>query len=677
MSDSGGWPKGTRAIVGWRRSDTALVILVTLIALLVRLPYWRTIPRAGDEVGQAVYAFKIAQGHNLPLVGNDAYAGPFFFYLLALLFRAGVSDPFAGRMVVLVSGALTATVTYAWVRRMQGNHVAAPVAALLVAVNPHLVLLSRLGGTTFMMPFFTTGFLWLVCAAVDRDRPGCLLLAALAAGLAIQSNPVAALLIATGLVWAALRMRGASRLGWYWPAWPVVAGLCVLLVYSPVVIYNLTADLSSAEDASLRSYLWQAEPTIHTFLVNAQRLGLQLVRQVGGVLVGDETLSTVLGWPLLYAAWMLAGLVVTTRKVSVLPLLVIMPFLIVFPYFSGHYGMIYPVRFTSLLTPVFAACMGFLAATVVKHIKSSGPSWVRGVAIAIALVAALLMAGQPVLLAQYYDLARAQNLDGHILLTLCLEMVEVNQGERVFVSHTGRMMQIKGIPYVPHSHLLFADIQQEFLPPEQIIGRLYEVGGPAMLLLDDRSAAVVGQIADLTPWPSVANEEARELGYGLYTLSDGAPLIKPDHVLVGEEAQAIEPQVRVGTVLGGGVELVGYDGLASVTPGETLVLTVYWRPIAPLPQGTYVGFIHLSDPSSALAAQDDHLLGGERYPLGAWQPGETVVEQYVLPLAADAVVGQYAFRAGIYTWPDLARLEVPGHADNVVELGVVDVEARP
>ena len=70
-----------------------LLLLMTLLALAVRLPYWRTIPAAGDEVGQAVYAMRIVHGQGFPLVGNDAYAGPFFFYLLAFLFRLGVADP--------------------------------------------------------------------------------------------------------------------------------------------------------------------------------------------------------------------------------------------------------------------------------------------------------------------------------------------------------------------------------------------------------------------------------------------------------------------------------------------------------------------------------------------------------------------------------------------------------
>jgi hypothetical protein len=46
---------------------------------------------------------------------------------------------------------------------LRGTRVAGLVAASLVAANPHLILLnSHVGGTTFLVPFLTTSFLWLL-----------------------------------------------------------------------------------------------------------------------------------------------------------------------------------------------------------------------------------------------------------------------------------------------------------------------------------------------------------------------------------------------------------------------------------------------------------------------------------------------------------------------------------
>jgi len=671
-----------------------LPLLLTLVALAIRLPHWRTIPPAGDEVNQAIYALQIAQGRRFPLVGNDAYAGPFFFYLLALLFRLGVTDPLVGRTVILVAGTLTTTLTYAWVRALHGSRLAGAVAAGIVAINPHLVLLnSHVGGTTFLLPFLTTSFLWLLSTAVDSDGHGWLMGASILGGLAVQSNPIAGLLVAGGWAWATFRVRHSAQLGRNWPLWPLVGGLCILLVYSPVIAYNVTSDLDSLHVLGQRSYLQEADPSIHTFLVNEWRLALQLVRQVSGVLMGDETAHTLLGLALIYLAWMLAGLAFTARKVSLLPTATLLPFLLILPYFSSHYGPIDPVRFTSPLTPVLAAAMGLVCSAGLKRITRpcviSLPYRREAKRLLLLILAACLAAYPLASLFQYYDFVEENHLSGRALLDLSRQMVDANRGQRVYVSDTDHMRTIQGVPYVPRAYLLFSNIYQEFLPPDQIIGRLFERPEPAFLLIGDEDAATIEQFAHLIPWPSAANEEARRLEYGLYTFDAQGPLVKPDFVLTGDDARfwrtCSPPDVPIGVLLGNGVELIGYGaphdtkgGQAAppeLAAGETLHLTLYWRAVEPLPQGTYVGFVHLYHPvTAALVAQDDHVLGQERYPVNAWQPDEVIVERYSLHVPGDVEAGRYALRAGVYTWPDLTRLEACDDSDGLIELGAVIIE---
>lgn len=657
--------------------DGWLLVLFTLLALVIRLPYWRTIPAAGDEATQAIVALRIAQGHELPLVGNDAYAGPFFFYLLALLFRLGVADPLVGRTVVLVTGTLTVAITYAWVRRLGGNRMASSIAALLVAINPHLILLnSHLGGTTYLLPFFTTSFLWLLSSAVDSDHRGWLIASAIAAGLAIQSNPIAALLVAGSWIWATFRLRHSPRLGRHWPLWPLVGGLCVALVYSPVIIYNVTSSgLNSLSALEQRPYLWQPNPTVYTFYNNERRLALQLVRQTSGVLRGGETFQALMGVPLLYLMWMLAGLVFTLYRISLLPIMAVLPFFFLVPYFSRHYGMVFPVRFTSLLTPVFAAGMGFFLAAWLERIIKLGRSagqWMP--AVAFVFVAAL-MAYPFVSLFQYYDFIKENHLSGRALLDLCRQIVAANQGEPVYISDVCYALSIPGIPYVPRTCLIFANIYQDFLSPEQIVGRLFERPGPAAMFICDQDIPIIRQVASITPWPSAANEEAHWLGYGLYTLDTEVPLTKPDIVLTGNDVPDIVPREPVGISLGSGIELIGCDTLDSVLPGETLKLTCYWQAVGSLPQATYIGFVHLYDSATptVIIAQDDHLLGQDQYPVNAWQPDEVVLDHYSLHVPYDMAAGRYALRLGVYTWPDLIRLNVPGYPDDIIELEPVDI----
>lgn len=94
-----------------------------------------------------------------------------------------------------------------------------------------------------------------------------------------------------------------------------------------------------------------------------------------------------------------------------------------------------------------------------------------------------------------------------------------------------------------------------------------------------------------------------------------------------------------------------------------------------MPPSRYTAFAHLiAADSGQLLAQDDHVLGRERYPLNAWQSGEIIRETYALPVPAGAAAGEYRIALGIYTWPDLIRLTVPGNPDNVAVLAPVYVE---
>ena len=89
----------------------------------------------------------------------------------------------------------------------------------------------------------------------------------------------------------------------------------------------------------------------------------------------------------------------------------------------------------------------------------------------------------------------------------------------------------------------------------------------------------------------------------------------------------------------------------------------------------YMGFAHLIRPeTTTLVAQDDHVLGQERYPLNAWQGDEVIRERYVVSIPVDVPAGAYEVWLGIYTWPDLQRLDVPGTAEDVVKVGSIVVD---
>ncbi len=223
---------------------------------------------------------------------------------------------------------------------------------------------------------------------------------------------------------------------------------------------------------------------------------------------------------------------------------------------------------------------------------------------------------------------------------------------------------------MPHAAFLLGDVYHEFLSPEEIIGRLYENPGPAFFLLSDRDAAIVGTVVPLEWIPVPANEEARLRGYGLYRFTGEQPPAKPDFVL-GVAPSGLGPTV----LFSESVRLLGCDAPSPVAPGETLMLGCYWQAVEEIPPNRYIGFAHLvAVDSGQLVTQDDHILGQERYPLNAWQPDEIIRETYVLPIPVDAAPGEYRVALGIYTWPDLNRLAVPGNADNVAVLEPIYVK---
>ncbi len=655
----------------WPGAGVACLVLIVLLAVAVRLPYWETIPASFDEVEQTSYAYLIAEGQIRPLVGNDAYAGPFYFYLIAALLKLGITNPMIGRVVILVAGILTVPAVYAWVLALGKNRLAALLAALFTALNPDLILInSHLGGTTLLMPFLTVLFLLALTLAAERDSIGWLLAAGVLGGLAAQSNLIAGLAVAGGLAWFLWRVRGRVRLGRRWPLWPVVLGVVVLLVLSPVIIYNLRTGFDSVAALEGKSYLWETNPTVATTLDNGRRFFLQLVRQASGVLTGRENFATLVGLPLVYLALMAGGLVYTTRRVSAQPLLVILPFALVLPVISRHYGFSSIGRFTGALIPIWPAVIAFLLAAVARRISHVPGDWPRRVYSGLFAALLLLLLIPPMVgLFRYYDNMVANHRDGRAMLELTRYAVDNNQGEPVYISAIEELATVRGIPYVPHAAYLLGGIHHEFLPPGEIIGRLYENPDPAFFLLSDRDAAAVAEVAPLARVTMPANDIAALQGYGLYWLSSAEGLARPNFVLAAADVPAgLAPAVTFGD----SVQLLGCA--APQVAADALTLACYWQAVGEPPPQQTMTFAHLLLPDgSQLVAQDDHILGQQRYPLNAWQPGEVVRESYRLPLPVEAS-GEFRLQLGIYTWPDQVRLTVPGNADNVAVLPPVKLD---
>jgi hypothetical protein len=125
------------------------------------------------------------------------------------------------------------------------------------------------------------------------------------------------------------------------------------------------------------------------------------------------------------------------------------------------------------------------------------------------------------------------------------------------------------------------------------------------------------------------------------------------------DAVPIVPQ-RVDARLGESIRLVGYR-LADreVAPGDTLVLTLYWRAEAPV-GGAYTVFTHLQGLDGELIAQKDSPPVRGAHPTDSWVPGTLVEDPYEIGVPPDTTPGEYALSTGMYDPATLERLPALG-----------------
>ncbi len=668
----------------WLRGDGMIAVTLTVIGDLLRVPYLALIPTFGDEVMQTVQAMSIRPGEYMPLVGVDPYSGPFFPYLIAVILRVLGATPVAPRIVVMVMGALTVGLTYLLARELGLKQPWAALAGLLLAANPHHILVaSHYAGATLVLPLFTTALLAALVLAAKRESGAWLVAAGALLGLALQASPLTVLMLPGAAVWFLAQRKAAIGLR---TRWPYLAALVAVLVYAPVIVHNLQTGLSGVEIAQTRrDYLWQTNPSLATYAQNLARMMLQLFRQIGGVLEGNEDVRSLMGMPLVFSAWAMAGLVyaLASRKGFSLLTLAVGLHLLLIPWWSNYYNLISATHLTNQLTPPVLLAMSALAAEVWAwaagriHRPESrrAIAWVTGVALSALALSPL------VLLFQYYDHSVAKGQTNAPYLAFADEFARLWHGERVLLDDAliGFLTDVDPNEYKPLAYLLaVSGVPSDFMPAGRILERLatgQEAGRVIVIVSNDNAPRFQAQ-ADLIPWTSPAIEAAnKRLGSSMYTIADAQKVRKPSFVFANAAAA---PTVRaVQANFADQLELVGYDLRPDkFVPGSTLVINLHWQARTAMSEA-YTGFLHLVGPDGRLIAQDDHELGRGLYRTFVWQPNEVIRERYTLSVPRDAPAGDYALRVGAYSFPSLERLAVVSSSvpaqDNLVTLDTLHI----
>jgi 4-amino-4-deoxy-L-arabinose transferase-like glycosyltransferase len=123
------------------------------------------------------------------------------------------------------------------------------------------------------------------------------------------------------------------------------------------------------------------------------------------------------------------------------------------------------------------------------------------------------------------------------------------------------------------------------------------------------------------------------------------------------DARPPAPQ-PVNVRLGRAIELVGYRlAQSEVSPGDTLLLTLYWRAETPV-EGAYAVFTHLQRPDGELVAQQDNPPRRGAYPTDIWSPGTLVEDPYEIQVPLEAKPGEYTLSTGMYDPATMERLPV-------------------
>lgn len=136
-------------------------------------------------------------------------------------------------------------------------------------------------------------------------------------------------------------------------------------------------------------------------------------------------------------------------------------------------------------------------------------------------------------------------------------------------------------------------------------------------------------------------------------------------------ASPAEPPWSFGRI----ASLDGADMPATVSAGDQLALTLAWRSLDRTPS-EYTVFVHVVGPDGQLVAQRDGPPMGGFAPTRIWRPGQTLLDEHLVPLPTDLAAGEYEVRVGLYA-QDGSRLPVTlgdAPAGDYAVLGAVQVE---
>jgi 4-amino-4-deoxy-L-arabinose transferase-like glycosyltransferase len=210
----------------------APVVAVHLLAGVFR--FWQ-LDHVGFNSDEAVYAGTAASIAGDPM-RSELFpifrAHPVLFQMLvSLTYHGGISD-WSARAVSALAGILTVTVTYLLGRRLYG-HYAGLIGALLLAVMPYHVVVTRQVLLDGLMTLTATVVLYCIVRYVETTSPQWLLAAGAAMGLSVMAKETSIVLI--GGLYAFFALTPAVRIN-VWDLLLAAGAMGCVVAAIPIVL---------------------------------------------------------------------------------------------------------------------------------------------------------------------------------------------------------------------------------------------------------------------------------------------------------------------------------------------------------------------------------------------------------------------------------------------------------
>ncbi|MCB0227083.1 MAG: hypothetical protein KDI02_25520, partial [Anaerolineae bacterium] len=94
-----------------------------------------------------------------------------------------------------------------------------------------------------------------------------------------------------------------------------------------------------------------------------------------------------------------------------------------------------------------------------------------------------------------------------------------------------------------------------------------------------------------------------------------------------------------------------------IVAGNPIHLTLFWQAEAPI-EVDFTVFVQLVDANDQIVVQGDSKPQGGFYRTVYWQPDESIIDGYTLPLPSDLPPGSYSIVFGFYEADSGTRLQV-------------------